>query len=321
MIRWFLTMLLALAGLAAPAAAQQDWPNRPLKIITGFPAGSGVDVVARLVADALSRSLGQTVIVDPRPGAGGNVGTEAVAKSPPDGYTLYFGTAGTHAINPALYRNLPFDVQKDFAPITTLCDVPNILILNKGVPAKDLREFLALVRANPGKINYGSSGNGTSMHLAGEQFKVFAGVDMIHIPYRGSPQATADLLGGQIQAMFHQVPAVIEQVRAGAFTVIGVTTAERVRTLPDVPTLAEAGLPGFESSTWYGMFAPAGTPAPVVARLNRDMVGFLKGELGTKLVDLGTVPRGSTPEEFTAEIAADGRKWAAIVQKANIKLD
>ncbi|HEX9464664.1 MAG TPA: tripartite tricarboxylate transporter substrate binding protein [Alphaproteobacteria bacterium] len=321
MIRAILTTLLALSGLAGPAAAQQDWPNRPLKIITGFPAGSGVDVVARLVSDSLSRTLGQTVIVDPRPGAGGNVGTDAVAKSTPDGYTLYFGTSGTHAINPALYRNLPFDAQKDFAPITPLCDVPNILILNKAVPAKDLREFLALARANPGKINYGSSGNGTSMHLAGEQFKAFTKVDLIHIPYRGSPQATADLLGGQIQAMFHQVPAVIEQVQAGAFTVIGVTTTQRVRALPDVPTLAEAGLPGFESSTWYGMFAPAGTPAPVVARLNRDIVGFLNADLGRRLVDLGTVPRGATPAAFAAEIAADQAKWAAIIQTANIKLD
>src|SRR5258708_1897563 len=191
MIRAILTTLLALSGLAGPAAAQQDWPNRPLKIITGFPAGSGVDVVARLVSDSLSRTLGQTVIVDPRPGAGGNVGTHAAAKSPPDGYTLYFGTSGTHAINPALYRNLPFDAQKDFAPITPLCDVPNILILNKAVPAKDLREFLALARANPGKINYGSSGNGTSMHLSREQFQAFPQADPSHNPSSRSPQANA----------------------------------------------------------------------------------------------------------------------------------
>src|SRR5882672_840232 len=264
-----------LAAAVTPAAAQQDWPNRPLRIVEGFPAGSGVDIVARLVADALTRSLGQSVIVDPHTGAGGNIGSELAAKAPPDGYTLYLGTAGTHAINPALYSSLPFDPQKDFAPITLLADVPNILILNQKVPAKTLQEFLALVRANPGKINYGSSGNGTSMHLAGEQFKAFASVNMTHIPYRGSPQATTDLLGGQIQAMFHQVPAVIDQLKAGSFTIIGVTTATRVAALPDVPTLAEAGLPGFESSTWYGLFATGGTPAPIVERLNREVVGFL----------------------------------------------
>jgi tripartite-type tricarboxylate transporter receptor subunit TctC len=310
-----------LAALVTPAAAQQDWPNRPLKIVSGFPAGSGVDIVARLVADPLSRSLGQTVIVDPRTGAGGNVGSELVAKSPPDGYTLYFGTAGTHAINPALYRSLPFDAQKDFAPITILGDVPNILILNQNVAAKTLTEFLALVRANPGKINYGSSGNGTSMHLAGEQFKAFTGVNLIHIPYRGSPQATADLLGGQIQAMFHQVPAVIDQVKAGTFTVIGVTTATRVPALPDVPTLAEAGLPGFESSTWYGLFAPAGTPAPIVERLNRDIVGFLHGDLGRRLEAQGVIPRWSTPREFAAIVDADIKKWGAIVERTGTKLD
>jgi tripartite-type tricarboxylate transporter receptor subunit TctC len=311
----------AFAALAAPASAQQDWPNRPLKIISGFPAGSGVDIVARLVADPLTRALSQTVIVDPHTGAGGNIGSELVAKAPPDGYTLYLGTAGTHAINPALYRSLPFDARKDFAPITVLGDVPNILILNKAVPAKDLKEFLALIRANPGKINYGSSGNGTSMHLAGEQFKVFTGANMTHIPYRGSPQATADLLGGQIQAMFHQVPAVIEQVKAGAFTVIGVTTATRVPALPDVPTLAEAGLPGFESSTWYGLFTTGGTPAPIVERLNREVVGFIKGDLGKRLEAQGVIPRSSTPQEFAAIVDADIKKWGAIVERTGTKLD
>jgi tripartite-type tricarboxylate transporter receptor subunit TctC len=311
----------AVMGLAAPVAAQQDWPARPLKIISGFPAGSGVDIVARLVAEPLGRALGQTVIVEPRSGAGGNVGSELVAKAAPDGYTLYLGTAGTHAINPALYASLPFDVKKDFAPITLLGDVPNILILNKTVPAHSLPEFLALVRANPGKINYGSSGNGTSMHLAGEQFKAVTQVNLVHIPYRGSPQATADLLGGQIQAMFHQVPAVIEQVKAGSFTVIGVTTAKRVPVLPDVPTLAEAGLPGFESSTWYGLFTTGGTPAPIVERMNRAVVTALKGELGQRLEQQGVIPRSSTPQEFAAVLDADIKKWGAIVAKTGTKLD
>ena len=312
---------LALIAITTTAAAQADWPNRPIRIVEGFPAGSGVDIVARLIADPLGRTLGQSVVVEPRTGAGGNVGTEFVAKSPPDGYTLYLGTSGTHAINPWLYSNLSFDVQKDFAPVTLLCDVPNILILNKNVPAHDLKQFLELVRANPGKINYGSSGNGTSMHLAGEQFRAATGVNMLHIPYRGSPQATTDLMGGQIQAMFHQVPAVIDQIKAGTFTVIGVTTATRVAALPDVPTLAEAGLPGFESSTWYGLFAPAGTPKPIVDRLNREIVGYIKGDLGPRLAAQGVIPRTSTPAEFAQVIAADNKKWREIIERTGTKLD
>ena len=321
----FATALVAIAALAAPAAAQaqssQDWPNRPIKIVHGFPAGAGTDIVARLVADPLGKALGQVVVVEPRSGAGGNVGSEYVAKGPADGYTLYLGTAGTHAINVSLYKTLPFDVQKDFAPITILGDVPNVLVLNKAFAPKSLTDFLAYAKANPGKINYGSSGNGTSMHLSGEQFKAFAKVDLTHIPYRGSPPVTTDLLSGQLQAAFYQVPTLLGQIKDGQFTAVGVTTAQRVKAIPDVPTLAEAGLPGFSSSTWYGLFAPAATPKPILDRLNKEVVALIHGDLGRKFEEQGLIPWPTTPEEFARVIDNDIKKWGAIVASTGTKLD
>ena len=320
------TAALALATLvgaapAQPALAQQDWPTRPLKIVHGFPAAAGTDIVARLVAEPLGRVLGQVVVVEPRSGAGGNVGSEYVAKSAPDGYTLYLGTAGTHAINVSLYKTLPFDVKKDFAPITILGDVPNVLVLNKGFAPKTLAQFLAYARSNPGKINYGSSGNGTSMHLSGEQFKAFAKVDLTHIPYRGSPPVTTDLLSGQLQAAFYQVPTLLGQIKDGQFTAVGVTTAQRVKAIPDVPTLAEAGLPGFSSSTWYGLFAPGATPKPIVDRLNKEITALIRGDLGRKFEEQGLIPWPTTPEEFAKVIDDDIKKWGAIVASTNTKLD
>ncbi len=323
MMRLAARLAVSLAALAAAtgAATAQEWPNRPLKIVHGFPAGAGTDIVARLVADPLGKALGQVVVVEPRSGAGGNVGSEYVAKGPADGYTLYLGTAGTHAINASLYKSLPFDVQKDFAPITILGDVPNVLVLNKGFAPKSLPDFLAYARANPGKINYGSSGNGTSMHLSGEQFKAFAKVDLTHIPYRGSPPVTTDLLAGQIQAAFYQVPTLLGQIRDGQFTALGVTTAQRVKALPTIPTLAEAGLPGFASSTWYGILAPAATPKPIVERLNKEITALIRGDLGRKFEEQGLIPWPTTTEEFARVIAADIKKWGAIVASTGTKLD
>ncbi|MBM3539778.1 MAG: tripartite tricarboxylate transporter substrate binding protein [Alphaproteobacteria bacterium] len=315
------TALTALAALSGAALAQESYPNRPLKIVHGFPAGAGTDIVARLVADPLGRVLGQVVVVEPRSGAGGNVGSEYVAKSPADGYTLYLGTAGTHAINVSLYKTLPFDVQKDFAPITILGDVPNVLVLHKGFAPKNLPDFLAYARANPGKINYGSSGNGTSMHLSGEQFKAFAKVDLTHIPYRGSPPVTTDLLAGQLQAAFYQVPTLLGQIKDGQFTALGVTTPQRVKAIPEIPTLAEAGLPGFSSSTWYGLFAPAATPRPIVERLNREVTALIRGELGKKFEEQGLIPWPTTPEEFARVIGNDIKRWGEIVASTGTKLD
>lgn len=317
--RFFLAGAMAL-GLAATAHAQ-DWPNKPIKIVQGFPAGAGTHIVAQWIAEPLSKELGVNVLVEPRSGAGGNVGSEYVAKSAPDGYTLYLGTAGTHAINASLYRNLPFDVQKDFAPITLLGDVPNVLVVNNNVPAKTVKEFMDLAAKQPGKLNYGSSGNGTSMHLAGEQFKAASKLDLVHIPYRGSPAATADLIAGQIQAMFHQLPTVIGQIREGQVRALGVTTKERVKALPDVPTIAEAGLPGFSTSTWYGLFAPANTPKPIIDRINKIVVTAIKGDVGKKMENSGMIPWTSTPEEFAQVIEADIKRWREVVERTGTKLD
>ena len=314
-------LAFALALGLAGAAGAQDWPSKPIKIVSGFPAGSGVHIVAQWIAEPMSKELGQNVLVEPRTGAGGNVGSDYVAKAPPDGYTFYLGTAGTHAINASLYRSLPFDVQKDFAPVTLLGDVPNVLVVNNNVPAKTVQEFIALVKAQPGKLNYGSSGNGTSMHLAGEQFKFATKLDIVHIPYRGSPPATADLIAGQIQAMFHQVPAIIGQIREGQVRPLGVTTKNRVAALPDVPTIAESGVPGFSSSTWYGLLAPAGTPQPIIDRVNRIVVAAIKGDVGKKMESSGVVPWPSTPQEFAQIIDQDIKRWREVVERTGTKLD
>ena len=212
-------------------------------------------------------------------------------------------------------------MQKDFAPVTLLGDVPNVLIVNNNVPAKTVQEFIALAKAQPGKLNYGSSGNGTSMHLAGEQFKAVTKLDIVHIPYRGSPPATADLIAGQIQAMFHQVPAIIGQIREGQVRALGVTTKERVKALPDVPAIAEAGVPGFASSTWYGLFAPAGTPQPIIDRVNGIVVAAIKGDVGKKMENSGIVPWASTPQEFAKVIDADIKRWREVVERTGTKLD
>jgi len=318
---WCALIPAVVMGLAGPVAAEEAWPDRPLKIILGFPAGSGVDIVTRLVADKLGRDLKQMVVVEPHAGAGGNVGTGIAAKAPPDGYNFYMGTTGTQVASTALYHDLPFDPRRDFAPITPVCDVPHILIVPNSLPVHTLKEFIAYLRANPGKVNYASSGNGSAMHLTTEQFKVAAHVELIHVPYRVSTQAVADLIGGQVQAMMHQVPAVIGQVHSGLFRSIAVTSAQRLPALPEIPTFAESGMPGFESSTWMGLFAPAGTPAPVIARMNRALVAAIKGDLGPKLEALGTVPRGSTPQAFQAEIESEVAKWSAIIEAAHIKLD
>src|SRR5690606_18117640 len=245
----------------------------------GFSAAAATQMLAQDIAEQLHAKVGATVYVEPRPGAGGNIGADVVAKSAPDGYTLYVATSATQAINPLIYRKLPFDTQKDFAPISILGDVPNVLIVNKNLPVNTLADFVALAKSQPGKLHYGSSGNGTSMHLAAEQFKMTADVDIQHIPYRSSGTAVTDLMGGQIDAMFHQVPAVIGMIQSQNLKALAVTTRERVAALPDVPTVAET-YPGFESMTWYGLFAPAGTPPAVIQQVNQVVTDALKGELG-----------------------------------------
>jgi tripartite-type tricarboxylate transporter receptor subunit TctC len=309
--------------LAANTAWAQAWaPTRPVAIVTGFPAGAGTDIFARMLAEPLGQALGQNIISDNRSGAGGNVGSEYVAHAKPDGQVLLLGTAGTHAINVALYPKLPFDVEKDFTPITLLADVPNILVVNTSVPANTVQEFIALARAQPGKLNYGSTGNGASTHLAGELFKSMAKVDITHVPYRGSPPAMTALRGNEVQAMFHQALTVIEHVRAGTYRALGVTVSERIGALPTVPTIAESGVPGYQSSTWYGLFGPPGLPEPIVRRYHDEVVKIVKSEaFSKKLIDMGIVPWTSTPQEFAKVIKDDIVRWRDIVVASGAKVD
>lgn len=306
--------------MSSPVLAA-SWPTeKPIRIVHGFSAAAATQMLAQEIAEQLHAKTGATVYVEPRPGAGGNIGADVVAKSAPDGYTLYVATSATQAINPLIYRKLPFDTQKDFAPISILGDVPNVLIVNKNLPVNTLADFVALAKSQPGKLHYGSSGNGTSMHLAAEQFKMTADVDIQHVPYRSSGTAVTDLMGGQIDAMFHQVPAVIGMIQSQNLKALAVTTRERVAALPDVPTVAET-YPGFESMTWYGLFAPAGTPEAVVQQVNEVVTTALKGDLGKKLLAIGITPRPSSPEQTAAAVSSDSAHWKVVVDRVGVHLD
>src|SRR5438034_5972010 len=251
----------ALLVVAAPVAlGQVAYPTKPVRLVVPFPAGGTTDLLARAAAQKLSEAWGQQVIVDNRPGAAGNIGAELVAKAAPDGYTLLMGTVGTHAINASLYAKMPYDHVKDFAPVILVAGVPNVLVVNPSLPVHSVQELIAYAKANPGKLNFASSGSGTSIHLSGELFKVMTGVQMTHVPYKGSAPALQDLLGGQVQLMFDNLPPSLPQIKAGRLRALAVTSATRAPALPDVPTVAEAGLPGFEASSWFGVLAPAGTP-------------------------------------------------------------
>jgi tripartite-type tricarboxylate transporter receptor subunit TctC len=321
------------ASLAAPAivpagaSAQDAWPNRPITLIGGFPNGSGVDIYQRKLAEPLGAALGQTVLVDNRSGAGGNLGSEFVAKARPDGYTFYFGTAGTHAINATLYRRLPFDVVRDFTPIAHLGNVPNILTTSPEQRPQftDCASVLAAARANPGKLNYASTGNGASTHLAAAQFSAAAGIEMTHIPYRGQPGAQTALLAGDVDLFFNQTGPALGAIRQGQVRGLAVTTAERLAILPDVPTVAEAcNLPGFSSTTWYGLFGPANLPAPVVARMSAEITKILQEpEFRRWLTDTQgiAVPPVFTPEGFAAIQRADVARWAEVVRRSGASVD
>ena len=311
------SMLLAFAlGLALTAAAQAQttWPAKPIRIIVGFAPGGSTDVTARIIAQALSERLGQPVLIENRAGAGGNIGAEATAKADPDGYTLLMATSSTFAANPALYKSLPFDVQADFAPITVTAFIPNLMVVNPDVPAANLKDFIAHVKANPGQLNYGSAGNGTSQHISGALFSSLADVKMIHVAYRGGAPAVNDLLGGQIQVLFAPLVEVVQQVRAEKLRALGITTAKRSPLLPDVPTLAET-LPGYEVTLWNGLLAPAKTSPEIIARINRAAVDALRSEeVKTKLAEQGSEPVGNSPTEFKAFIASELVKWKKLVE-------
>ncbi len=312
---------LVLALIAGVAAAQQ-WPSKPIKWVVPFAPGGTTDILARTIGEKLSVTLGQPIIVDNKPGAGGGVGADQVAKSPADGYTIMGGTISTHAINASLYSNLPYDPVRDFAPITLIVRVPNMLVVNPELPAKDVRELIALLKASPGKYSFASSGNGTSQHLSGELFKTMTGVEMQHIPYRGSPPALADVVGGQVAMTFDNITTAWPLVKGGKLRALAVTTAKRSPIAPDVPTLAESGLPGYEIGSWQGVFAPAGVSTEIVKRLNTEIVRIINApDVRQKLVDMGAEPAPNTPEEFAAMVKAEVAKWADVVRKSGAKVD
>jgi tripartite-type tricarboxylate transporter receptor subunit TctC len=307
--------------LGSGAAFAQAWPVRPISLIVPFPAGGTTDVLARAVGLELSKSLGQPVVVESKPGAGATLGADFVAKSKPDGYTLLMG-AVHHTIATSVYRKLPYDFQKDFAPITTVALVPNVLVVNPNVPAKNVKELLALARAEPGKLTYGSNGNGTGQHLIGAQFEGMGGVQMLHVPYKGSGPLTVDLLGGQITMSFDTITPVLPQIKAGKLRALAVTTLKRSPALPDVPTLDESGLKGFDLGTWFGILAPAATPKELVARLNTELVKIINSaEFRKKMADIGAEPIGNTPEQMARQIKDDTERFARLVKDARVAID
>ena len=318
----FATAAVAVSLAPLVTQAQPAFPTKPITIIVPFSAGGTTDILARVVGLYMGTDLGQPVVVDNRAGAGGNIGGQAAARATADGYTLFMGTVGTHAINQSLYKKMPFDPIKDFAPLSRVAMVPNLLVANPSQPYKNVKEMIAYAKANPGKINFGSSGNGSSIHLSGEHFKQMAGVDMQHVPYRGSAPAVSDLLGGQISVMFDNMPSAIPHVKGGKLRALAVTTAKRSPALPDVPTIAEAGVPGYEATSWFGLLAPAGTPAPIVAKLNASILKALADpEVKKKLAEQGAEPFGEKPEQFAAFIQAETAKWGKVVKDSGASLD
>jgi tripartite-type tricarboxylate transporter receptor subunit TctC len=308
--------------LATQAASAQSWPNKPIRIVVPFTAGGNTDIVARLIGEGLSKTFGQPVLIENKPGAAGLVGATAVAKAPADGYTFLMGTVGTHAINAGLYTKMPYDTVKDFTPVTLIASVPNILVVHPSLPVNSVKDLIGYLKANPDKANFSSSGNGTSIHLSGELFKIKTGVTMTHIPYKGSPPALADLMGGQVQLMFDNLPTSLPHVKAGKLKALAVTTAKRIPALPDVPTVAESGLPGFETGSWFGLLAPAGTPNEIVAKLDAEIRKMVRSpELREKLIQQGAEPVGMGSEEFAAHIKSELVKWGEVVKASGAKAD
>ena len=304
---------LAAATLSLGAAAQA-YPTKPITIVVPFSAGGTTDILARLVGQYLTTELGQPVVVDNKAGAGGNIGGALAAKAPADGYTLFMGTVGTHAINAALYKKMPFDHVKDFAPLSRVANVPNLLVAHPSQPFKTVPEMIAYAKANPGKINFGSPGNGASPHLSGELFKSMAKVELTHIPYKGSAPAVSDLLGNQIAIMFDNMPSVIPHVRSGKLRAIAISTAKRSPELPDVPTIAEAGVPGYEAVSWFGLFAPAATPKPVLDKLSTALSKVLANpEVQKKISAQGGETVNETPAQFAAFIRSETTKWGKVL--------
>ena len=310
------------AVLVAASALAQTYPSKPIRLIVPFAAGGGNDNIARLVGKRVSDSLGQPLVIDNRPGAGGVLGAELAAKAAPDGYTLFLGGVGSHALNPNLIEKLPYDPIKDFAPVELLAQAPLILVVHPSVPARDIAEFVAYARRNPGKLNFASNGNGTSAQLAAVMFESMARVDMVHVPYKGLAPALADLLSGQVQLMFSSVVAILPHVRVGKLRALAVTGTKRMASLPELPTVAESGFPGYEASSWYGILAPAGTPRGIVTKLNAELAKALaQPEVRNSLLAEGAEPMGGSPEAFAAHIRSEKERLGKLIRETKIRLE
>lgn len=319
-IRWTAIALLAIAG-AAPIARGQDYPARPVRIVVPFVPGGGTDLVARILAQKLGESLGANFIVENRAGAGGIIGTEIVAKSRPDGYTLGVVSA-SHGINPSVHKKLPYDSIRDFSPVTMLMSGPVLLVVHPSVPARTVKDLIALAKGMPGSLTFPSAGYGTPPHLAGELFKMMAGLDMVHVPYKGNGPAYIDLMAGYVSVMFPSIATAIGHVRTGKLRALAITSKARSRIAPELPTIAESGLPGYEVGSWYGLLAPAETPAPVVRKLQQEIAKvFQLPEVREKLLAQGVDPVANTPEEFAAMLPAEIAKWAKVVKASGMRIE
>jgi tripartite-type tricarboxylate transporter receptor subunit TctC len=323
-MRGLIRTILVGAALALPSAvaAQTDnYPSRPIRVVVAFTAGGTTDIIARLVGKKLTDAWGPAVIIDNRPGAGGNLGSNVVAKAAPDGYTLLIGSVGPLAINATLYPDMPYDHLKDFVPICLVASVPNMLVVHPSVPVHSVQDLIDLARAKPGTLNYGSTGNGTTGHLSGELLNGRAKIGLVHVPYRGATAVT-DLLGGQVQLMFATIPSVIQHVRAGRLRAIAVTSSRRSPALPDIPTVAESGFPGFEAGSWFGFVAPTGTPEPIIRKLHEQIAAIVRmRDINEQLASQGADPVGSTPEEFGQYMQSETEKWAKVVRASGIRLE
>jgi tripartite-type tricarboxylate transporter receptor subunit TctC len=320
----FRIVALPVLALAASLASAQStsFPSKSVRVVVPFAAGGTTDIVTRILAQRLSESWGQQMIVDNRAGAGGNIGSEIVAKASADGYTVLMATVATHGINASLYKEIPYDPVKDFAPVTLVASTPSVLMLNPSIPASSVKELIVLAKAKPKQLNFGSPGNGSSHHLAGELFNSMAGVQMVHVPYKGTAAALVDIMAGQIQLTFDTLPSAMPYVKAKRLKALAVTSAARTRSLPDLPTVSESGVPGYEVTSWYGALVPVGTPQDVIRRLNADFVRTIRiPEVTEKMVEAGADPVANSPEQFAAFIQAELKKWAKVVQASGARVE
>ena len=319
-----LAVSLGMAGalLSSPAALAQAFPNKPLRLICPFPPGGAVDIASRAIAQELSKNLGQPVTVENRPGAGGNIGGAEAARANPDGYTIFMTTSGIQAINPVLYAKMPFDPSKDLVPVSALVSLNNVLVLHPSIKASSVPEVIAMAKSQPGTMNYASSGSGTSIHMSGEMFKSLTGVNITHIPYKGSAPAMTDLLGGQVMMMFDNIPSAIPHIKSGKLKALATTGSKRDPLLPDLPTLAEAGVAGYESGVWFGLAVPANTPRDVVMRLNAEAIkGTKSPDFVKRMTDLGYIIMGTSPETMAEMSKAEVQRWGPIVKASGAKAD